>query len=62
MRSWTRRACVLAAALALGAAGATGASAGQCQYDLACRQCGELPGCGLARAAATRKAIGSAKS
>jgi len=45
-----------------GAAGATGASAGQCRYDLACRQCGELPGCGLARAAATRQAIRSGKS
>ena len=39
-----------------------GASAGACQYDLPCRQCGELPGCGLARAAATRKAIRSGKS
>ena len=40
----------------------SGASAGACQYDLPCRQCAELPGCGLARAAATRKAIRSAKS
>ncbi len=39
-----------------------GASAGACPYDLPCRQCGELPGCGLARAAATRKAIRSGKS
>ena len=36
--------------------------AGQCQYDLPCRQCAELPGCGLARAAATRNAIRSGKS
>jgi hypothetical protein len=42
--------------------GAAGASAGQCRYDLACRQCAELPGCGLARAAATRQAIRSGKS
>ena len=40
----------------------SGASAGACQYDLPCRQCGELPGCGLARAAATRRAIRSVKS
>lgn len=40
----------------------SGASAGACQYDLPCRQCGELPGCGLARAAATRQAIRSGKS
>jgi len=38
------------------------ASAAACQYDLPCRQCAELPGCGLARAAATRKAIRSDKS
>jgi len=42
--------------------GAAGATAGQCQYDLPCRRCAELPGCGLARAAATRQAIRSAKS
>ena len=42
--------------------GSSGASAGQCRYDLACRQCAELPGCGLARAAATRQAIRSGKS
>lgn len=45
-----------------GGGASAGASAGQCQYDLACRQCGELPGCGLARAAATRQAIRSGKS
>ena len=39
-----------------------GASAGACQSDLPCRQSGELPGCGLARAAATRKAIRRGKS
>ena len=39
-----------------------GASAGACQYDPPCRQCAELPGCGLARAAATRQAIRSGKS
>ena len=40
----------------------SGASAEACRYDLACRQCAELPGCGLARAAATRQAIRSGKS
>lgn len=42
-----------------GAAG--GSQAGTCQYDLPCRQCAELPACGLARAAATRQAIRSGK-
>ena len=44
-----------------GRGGAAGASAEACRYDLACRQCAELPGCGLARAAATRQAIRSGK-
>ncbi len=42
--------------------GGGSASAQACQFDLPCRQCAELPGCGLARAAATRKAIRSGKS
>jgi hypothetical protein len=45
-----------------GGAGAAGAAAGDCRYDLPCRRCAELPGCGLARAAATRQAIRSGKS
>jgi len=42
--------------------GGRGGLTGQCEYDLSCRQCAELSGCGLARAAATRQAIRSAKS
>jgi hypothetical protein len=42
--------------------GSSGASSEACRHDLACRQCAELPGCGLARAAATRQAIRSGKS